>query len=136
MYVHTFLYVYNALLYIYCEYTAYYVCKSVKNASVRTTKSAIYLQNALYKIAYNILPIDTFLKMNGFELRLFKGQHVDGLGCRTLLSGLISMFAFNSLQIPNGCIRICRRCIAPNCTHLAMGLVKIYQLLLLDSRSM
>ena len=103
MYVHTFLYVYNALLYIYCEYTAYYVCKSVKNASVRTTKSAIYLQNALYKIAYNILPIDTFLKMNGFELRLFKGQHVDGLGCRTLLSGLISMFAFNSLQIPNGC---------------------------------
>jgi hypothetical protein len=126
-----FLHVYNALLYIYCEYTAYYVCISVKNAFFRTTKSAIYVQIALYKIAYNISSIHTFFQMNVFELRLFKRQHVDRVGCRAPLSGLINMFVFNILQIPGGCIRICRRCIAPNCTHLAMGLVKVYQLLIL-----
>jgi len=131
-----FLHVYNALFCIYCEYTAYYVCMGVKNAFVRTTKSAIYLQNALYKIALNISPIHTFFKINGFEIRLFKRQHVDGVGCLTLFSGLVSMFVFDILQIPSGCIRICRRCIAPNCTHLAMGVVKFYQLLILDSRSM
>lgn len=47
-------------MYIYSEYTAYYVRIRVKNAFVRTTKSAIYLLNALYKIARNISPIYTF----------------------------------------------------------------------------
>ena len=41
-------------------------------------------------------------------------------------------YVFDILQIPSGCNRICRRCIAPSCTHLAMGMVKVYQL---DSRS-
>ena len=108
----------------------------MKNAFVRTTKSALYLLNALYKIACNISPVHTFFKMNVFELRLFKRQHVVWVGCLILLSGLISMLVFNILQIPSGCIRICRRCIAPNCKHLAMGLVNVYQLLILESRIM
>lgn len=136
MYIHTFLYVHNDLLYTYCEYTAYYLCISMKNSFVRTTKSAIYLQNAFRKIAYNISPLHPFFIMNGFELWLFKRQHLYGVGCRMLLSGLISMFFFDVLQIPIGCICICRRCIAPNCTHLAMGLVKVHQLLIVDSCSM
>jgi hypothetical protein len=48
-----------------------------------------------------------FFKKNDFEIRLFKRQHVDMVGWHTLLSGLISIIDFDSLQIPNGCIRLC-----------------------------
>ena len=43
-----------------------------KNAFVRTTKTAVYLQNVFHKIAYNISPLHTSLKTKVFELQLFK----------------------------------------------------------------
>jgi len=44
-------------------------------------------------------------------------KHVFVVGYITLFSGLMSMFAFDTLQIPSGCI-------APICIPLATGLAK------------
>jgi hypothetical protein len=47
LYVHTFIYVYNAALYIFCGYV-YYVCITVKLIFVRTTKrNTLFTQCAL-----------------------------------------------------------------------------------------
>jgi hypothetical protein len=39
---------------------------------------------------------------------------MDVLGCRTFFSELISIFVFNKMQIPSGCIQNC----SLHCTHL------------------
>jgi hypothetical protein len=60
-----------------------------------------------------------------FETELFpttavqQRQYVDAVGCPTYSSGLISIFVFDILQNPAGCIHICSGCI---CAPLAMGL--------------
>ena len=77
---HTFIYVYNALLYIYCVFT------SVINAFVRTTKFTLSFHSALCNTAQNTLHIHTYI----FEKEPFpitevqKWQHVDVVGCRTV----------------------------------------------------
>ena len=48
---------------------------------------------------------------------------MDEVGCRTFfVSGLISMFVFDILQICGGCIEICSMGIVPSCNFLATGL--------------
>ena len=46
-------------------------------------------------------------------------------GCHVSFGGLISMLVFDILQIPTGCIQICRVCIATRCTCLATDLLRI-----------
>ena len=52
-------------------------------------------------------------------------QHVYMVGCHVSFGGLISMFVFDILQIPSGCIQICRGCTALRCTSLATDLLRI-----------
>jgi len=42
-----------------------------------------------------------------------------------LFVGCISMFAFDILQIPCGCIQLCRGCTAPRCNSVATDLLLI-----------
>jgi len=46
------------------------------------------------------------------------------VGYITLFSGLMSMFAFDTLQIPSGCNQIHTECIASICIPLATGLTE------------
>lgn len=97
-----------------CVYICTYVCLSVKSAFVRTTKSTLQSCKALYIIAQNILHMHSF--ENGcFQPRRLKRQHVDAIGCCTFLSGPISMFVFDIVQIPSACI-------APICIPPGYGL--------------
>jgi hypothetical protein len=54
-----------------------------------------------------------------------RGQHVPVVGCRTFFSRPISMFVFDILQIPSGCIQICSGSSASICTPLATGLCEV-----------
>ena len=48
-------------------------------------------------------------------------QYVDAVGRRTFLSGLMSMFVFDTLPIPIGWNEICIRCIGPTSTLPGYG---------------
>jgi hypothetical protein len=52
-------------------------------------------------------------------------QNLDAVGCRTIFSGLLSMFVFDILQIPDECIQICSGCKAlpPGCGAACSGRV-------------
>ena len=47
-------------------------------------------------------------------------QHVAAVGVAGFISRLISMFAFDILQIPSGCNKICSGCIALTCIPLVV----------------
>lgn len=68
IYVHTFIYAYNTLLYIYLVYTICII--SIKSAFVRSTKPTLQLHNMPYNIAQNILHIHIFWKS-------FDSEHSD-----------------------------------------------------------
>jgi hypothetical protein len=105
---------YNELLYIYYVFVYInYVCKSIKKAPLSGPQNqrfnCIMHFTTLYKTSFTYIHFENelFPTMAGQQR-----QHVDAIGCRTSFSGLISMFVFDILQIPGGCIQICRRFIA------------------------
>ena len=42
-------------------------------------------------------------------------RHVDAVGCHKFLIWLTGKFVFDILQIPSGCIQICKGLTAPPC---------------------
>jgi hypothetical protein len=49
-------------------------------------------------------------------------QHVDAVRWRTCFSGMISVFVFDMLRIPSGCIQSGSAYTAPACTRQAVCL--------------
>ena len=52
--------------------------------------------------------------------------NVDPVGCFMFFSGLISMFIFDVLWIPSGCIQIYSGCIAPVAPPSLWGCIKVF----------
>jgi hypothetical protein len=97
---------------LYCMCIVYVLC------IVRTTKSILGLQNCkthyenIYIFENELLP----------TAAIRQGQHLDAVRCRTLFSGLISMFVFDILQILSRCIKFCSERTGHNCTPMATSL--------------
>ena len=121
MYIHTFIYIYNALLYEYtvCVYL-YILCMhklkkclvpspGQKNQHVHYTMCSVTLHKTSHIYAH-------FWKWVFFQPWRFNRGNVDAVGCHTFFRGLISMFVFGIMEIHSGCIQDHRGCIAPTST--------------------
>lgn len=122
MSVHTFIYVHNALLYIYYVYvlcihkTKSRLCHDHK---INSSAAQCAIQYCTKHRAYTSY-IRTFLKLvvsNHFGSTGATRTRKYGRVLRVVFIELISKFVFDILQNPNGCIQICCECIAPLCIN-------------------
>jgi hypothetical protein len=94
--------------------------ESVRSTFVGTTESQLQLHNVPYnttqtpRVYIHFLPV--VVPHQGGSPETTRGS---GRVWHVSFSGLISMIVFDILQIANGCIQICRRCIARTCIPLA-----------------
>jgi len=94
------MYVYSALLYMYCVYV---LCVHKHKSVFFSTTKSLLLINALYNTEQNIFHISTFLKNEFFPtMAVEQRQHVDLARYCTFYSDLIRMFFFDTLHIPSG----------------------------------
>lgn len=95
-------------------------------------------QHHKFNTLLNSITLDKYLVYTyTFENELFpttmvqRRKHVFVAGYNILFSGLMSMFTFDTLQIPSRCIHICSGCIArtyiPLATGLAEGMAFVWQ---------
>lgn len=102
---------------LYCTYRVYicYVYTKVKSAFVRTTKSALQLHSALWHCTKHL----AYWAVSTSAVQ--QRQHVGTTGCRTVFSALSSMFVFDILRLPCGCIQTCIGCIVASCIPPGYG---------------
>ena len=96
--------------------------------SLYIPRSIFHLARLLYVRPETFGPTLVYIHIFVFESEFFpttavqQRQYVDAAGCGTFMSGLISFFVFDILQIPSRCIQIYSGCIARNFVQLATGL--------------
>jgi hypothetical protein len=74
----------------------------------------------------NIVHIHTFLKVSYFQPWRFNRDNTQlRYGIARFYSRLISVFVFDILQIPSGCIQVCGGCVALICTLLVTDLLML-----------
>jgi hypothetical protein len=96
--------------------------QNIKKSCLHVTSFFLYMPQLLGQKRENRITCT-----NVFQLFLStsfqQGLHVFAVGCRDFFRGLISMFAFDILQIPNGCNHISSGYSAHTCTPLATNLL-------------
>ena len=116
LYMYIMLYCICAAAYVYIY--IYDVCAIVKSAFVRTTKSTLGLHDCTIHLANIYIFENELLPTTAVHL----GQHLAVVRCRAFFSWMISIFVFDILQIPSGCIKFCSGRTAPTCTPMTTGL--------------
>ena len=128
--IYAILYIYTVCMYIYMYIYIYiYIKWKYKHTKYlcqdHRIKTLIVLYIAVCNIAQKSCIWVHFLKWVVYNHSSLTEEMHGSSRVFQVFNGLISIFVFDILQIPSRCIQICRECIAPTCTLLAMDVCDV-----------